>query len=84
MTTKAGNQTRTQEQIALSEKVLPLLAELIEWGRISVRLGPLADVKEWLNNYGVGCRPFCRERTYRSQPSGRNSMVTSSCISMGC
>ncbi|MGB8800716.1 MAG: hypothetical protein WCC97_08515 [Candidatus Acidiferrales bacterium] len=30
---------------------MPLLAGLVESGKISIRLGPLADVKDWLNNY---------------------------------
>ena len=30
---------------------MPLLARLIESGKISIRLGPVADVKDWLNNY---------------------------------
>jgi hypothetical protein len=30
---------------------VPLLARLIESGKISIRLGPVADVKDWLNNY---------------------------------
>jgi hypothetical protein len=28
-----------------------MLARLIENGKISIRLGPIADVKDWLNNY---------------------------------
>jgi hypothetical protein len=28
-----------------------VLARLIENGKISIRLGPVADVKDWLNNY---------------------------------
>jgi vacuolar-type H+-ATPase subunit B/Vma2 len=30
---------------------LPPLARLIETGKISIRLGPVADVKDWLSNY---------------------------------
>jgi hypothetical protein len=30
---------------------LSALARLIETGKISIRLGPVADVKDWLNNY---------------------------------
>jgi hypothetical protein len=33
------------------KNLLPLLARLIESGKISIRLGPVADVKDWLNNY---------------------------------
>ena len=28
-----------------------MLARLVENGKISIRLGPVADVKDWLNNY---------------------------------
>jgi len=28
-----------------------VLARLVENGKISIRLGPVADVKDWLNNY---------------------------------
>jgi len=31
--------------------LLPVLARLIENGKISIRLGPVPDVKDWLNNY---------------------------------
>jgi len=50
MRTQAGNRTKMQQQIALCKIVLPLLTELIESGRISVRLGLLTDVRQWLNN----------------------------------
>jgi hypothetical protein len=30
---------------------LPLLARLVENRKISIRLGPVADVTNWLNNY---------------------------------
>ena len=33
------------------KKLLPVLDRLIETGKISIRLGPVADVKDWLNNY---------------------------------
>jgi hypothetical protein len=49
-------QTRTKTKATPQETVdlknlLPVLARLIESGKISVRLGPVADVKDWLNNY---------------------------------
>jgi hypothetical protein len=49
-------QTRTKTKTAPLEVVelrnlLPLLARLSENGKISIRLGPIADVKDWLNNY---------------------------------
>jgi hypothetical protein len=50
MATKRNQRNRRQE-ISLCKIVLPMLAELIESGRISIRLGPLRDVKEWLRNY---------------------------------
>ena len=31
--------------------MLPVLTRLVENGKISIRLGPVADVKDWLNNY---------------------------------
>ena len=31
--------------------LLPLLTRLVESGKISVRLGPVRDVKDWLNNF---------------------------------
>jgi len=30
---------------------LPVLARFVENGKVSIRLGPVADVKDWLNNY---------------------------------
>jgi hypothetical protein len=49
-------QTRTKTKAAPQEVVelknlLPVLARLVEDGKISIRLGPVADVKDWLNNY---------------------------------
>jgi hypothetical protein len=49
-------QSRTKTKATPQEKVdlknlLPELARLIENGKISIRLGPIADVKDWLNNY---------------------------------
>jgi hypothetical protein len=31
--------------------LLPVLARLVEAGEISIRLRPVADVKDWLNHY---------------------------------
>jgi len=39
-----------QETVDL-KNLLPVLARLIESGKISIRLGPVVDVKDWLNNY---------------------------------
>jgi hypothetical protein len=49
-------QTRTKtkedpQEIVDLKNLLPVLARLIENGKISIRLGPIADVKDWLNNY---------------------------------
>jgi hypothetical protein len=43
--------TPTPREVVELKNLLPLLARLIESGKISVRLGPIADVKDWLNNY---------------------------------
>ena len=49
-------QTRTKSKATPQEVVdlknlLPVLARLVESGKISIRLGPVTDVKDWLNNY---------------------------------
>ena len=49
-------QTRTKtnatpKEIVELKNLLPVLARLVESGKISIRLGPVADVKDWLNNY---------------------------------
>jgi hypothetical protein len=49
-------QTRTKRKAIPQETIdptnlLPVLARLVENGKISIRLGPVADVKDWLNNY---------------------------------
>jgi hypothetical protein len=41
----------TQQEIVDLTNLLPVLARLVETGKISIRLGPVADVKDWLNNY---------------------------------
>jgi hypothetical protein len=47
-------QTKTSPQeIVDLRNLLPVLARLVENGKISIRLGPVADVKDWLNNYQV-------------------------------
>jgi len=43
---------KMRQEITLCKVVLPLLTELIQAGRVSVRLGPLEDVRQWLNNHG--------------------------------
>jgi hypothetical protein len=49
-------QTRTKTKATPQEvlelrNLLPVLARLIENGKISIRLGPVEDVKDWLSNY---------------------------------
>lgn len=41
----------TPQELVELKNLLPLLTRLIESGKISIRLGPIADVKGWLNNY---------------------------------
>ncbi len=41
----------TPQEIVDLKNLLPVLARLIENRKISIRLGPVADVKDWLNNY---------------------------------
>jgi hypothetical protein len=43
--------TATPRELVEIKNLLPLLARLIESGKMSVRLGPIADVKDWLDNY---------------------------------
>jgi len=49
-------QTRMKTKATLQEAVdlknlLPVLVRLVENGKISIRLRPVRDVKDWLNNY---------------------------------
>jgi hypothetical protein len=48
--TKTKAKPTPQETVDL-KNLLPALARLIENGKISIRLGPVRDVKDWLNNY---------------------------------
>ena len=48
--TKTKTKTTPQETVDL-KNLLPVFARLIENGKISIRRGPFADVKDWLNNY---------------------------------
>jgi hypothetical protein len=48
--TKTKTKATPQELVEL-RNLLPVLSRLVENGRISIRLGPIADVKDWLNNY---------------------------------
>jgi len=50
MQTRTKTKTTPRELVEL-RNLLPVLARLIENGKISIRLGPVADVKDWLNNY---------------------------------
>jgi len=54
--TSMPTQTRTKTQptpqdVVDLKNLLPVLARLVENGKLSIRLGPIADVKDWLNNY---------------------------------
>ena len=52
MQTKTRTKTKaTPQEIVDLKNLLPLLARLVENGKISIRLGPVRDVKDWLNNY---------------------------------
>jgi hypothetical protein len=41
----------TPRELVKLQNLLPLLARLVEGGKNSIRLGPVLDVKDWLNNY---------------------------------
>ena len=41
----------TPQEIVELKNLLPVIARLIENRKISIRLEPVADVKDWLNNY---------------------------------
>jgi hypothetical protein len=52
MPTQTKTKTKpTPQEIVDLRNLLPVLTRLIESGKISIRLGPVADVKDWLNNY---------------------------------
>ena len=52
MPTQTRTKTKaTPHELVELKNLLPLLARLVENGKISIRLGPVADVKDWLNNY---------------------------------
>jgi len=52
MPTQTRTKTKpTPQEVVELKNLLPLLARLVENGKISIRLGPIADVKDWLNNY---------------------------------
>jgi hypothetical protein len=52
MPTKTRTKTKpTPQEIVDLKNLLPVLARLVEGGKISIRLGPVRDVKDWLNNY---------------------------------
>jgi hypothetical protein len=48
--TRAKIKSTPQELVDL-KSLLPVLARLVESGKISIRLGPVRDEKDWLNNY---------------------------------
>ena len=52
MPTQTRTKTKaTPKEIVELKNLLPVLARLVESGKISIRLGPVTDVKDWLNNY---------------------------------
>jgi hypothetical protein len=52
MPTRTRTKTKATPQETVDLKnLLPVLARLIESGKISIRLAPIVDVKDWLNNY---------------------------------
>jgi hypothetical protein len=52
MPTQTRTKTKaTPQEVVKLRNLLPVLARLIENGKISIRLGPDADMKDWLNNY---------------------------------
>ena len=52
MPTKTRTKTKpTPQEIVDLKDLLPVLTRLVEDGKISIRLGPVRDVKDWLNNY---------------------------------
>jgi hypothetical protein len=48
--TRTTTKATPQEMVEL-KNLLPVLARLVENGKISIRLGPVPDAKDWLNNY---------------------------------
>jgi hypothetical protein len=69
MPTQTRTKTKaTPQEVVELKNLLPVLARLIENGKISIRLGPVADVKDWLNNYQAfektpGFNYRCAERS---------------------
>jgi hypothetical protein len=52
MPTQTRTKAKASPQGTVDPKnLLPVLARLIESGKLSIRLGPVADVKDLLNNY---------------------------------
>jgi hypothetical protein len=48
--TRMKTKAPPQEVVEL-RNLLPVFAHLVEHAKISIRPGPIADVKDWLNNY---------------------------------
>jgi hypothetical protein len=52
MPTQTRSKTKaTPQEVVELRNLLPVLARLVENGKISIRVGPVRDVKDWLNNY---------------------------------
>jgi hypothetical protein len=52
MPTQTRTKTKaTPQEIVELKNLLPVLGRLVENGKVTIRLGPVRDVKDWLNNY---------------------------------
>jgi hypothetical protein len=52
MPTQTRTKTKaTPHEIVDLKNLLPVITRIIENGKISIRLGPVRDVRDWLNNY---------------------------------
>jgi hypothetical protein len=52
MPTKTKSKTKpTPQELVDLKNLLPAVSRLVESGKISIRLGPVRDVNDWLNNF---------------------------------
>jgi uracil-DNA glycosylase len=72
MRTRTRTKTKaTPQEVVELRNLLPVLARLIENGKISIRLGPVAAVKDWLNNYqAFEKNPGCHSRREQRSAGG--------------
>jgi hypothetical protein len=75
MRTQSKTKTKaTPQEVVDLKNLLPVLARLVENGKISIRLGLVADMKDWLNNYqAFEKKPGCRHR--RGQRPARGDRI---------